>query len=201
MVTGIVKTGISGNTGGAIRLPKTVQTTCYDNSGGAISCTHTGQDGDLRRGVEWPNPRFVANTDTTITDKLTGLVRAPNANLLFTRDSQWEKRSAAFEGAVTWQHALDYVVKLNSEHYLGHDDWRMPNFIEIESLVNRAQSSTAKWLDSQGFTNVQSADYFWSSTTNLNDTSKAWAVDMSYDTVHYFDKANSHFIWPVRGGQ
>ena len=41
-------------------VAKTGQTLCYPSSGpgNPISCTDTGQDGDLREGVEWPNPRF-----------------------------------------------------------------------------------------------------------------------------------------------
>ncbi len=143
IVMGFVNVGNSGNAAGAIRLPKNGQTTCYDSSGSAISCTNTGQDGDLQKGVEWPNPRFAVNTDTTIIDNLTGLVWAPDGNLLPDRNPQWEKRSTLFDGAVTWQHALDYVAKLNAENYLGHNDWRVPNITELESLVNRSRVNTA----------------------------------------------------------
>ena len=38
-------------------VKKTGQTTCYDESG-ETSCSGTGQDGDLQKGVTWPNPRF-----------------------------------------------------------------------------------------------------------------------------------------------
>ncbi|OGW13930.1 MAG: hypothetical protein A2035_03980, partial [Nitrospirae bacterium GWA2_42_11] len=51
-----------------IRLPKTGQTTCYDNSGIIVACAGTGQDGDLQRGVAWPSPRFTDNGDGTVTD-------------------------------------------------------------------------------------------------------------------------------------
>ncbi len=193
----------SESAGGAAvaRVPKTGQVTCYDESGSAMSCANTGQDGDLQKGADWPNPRFTKNADTTITDNLTGLVWAPNGDLLPARDPQWEKRGTLFEGAVSWQHALDYVAKLNAEKYLGYNDWRMPNFSELASLVNRAQPDSAKWLNSQGFINVQALDYYWSSTSNVNEASRAWAVDMGYGTVHSFAKANSHRIWPVRAGQ
>jgi hypothetical protein len=185
----------------AISLPKTGQTTCYDISGDVISCTNTGQDGDLQKGVAWPNPRFTANADTTIADNLTGLIWASNGNLMQTRDPQWEKRSTIIDGALTWQHALDYVAKLNAENYLGHNDWRLPNFTEMESLVDRAQPNSAHWLNSQGFINAQAGDYYWSSTSNVSDASKAWVVDMSFGIAHILHKANTHYIWPVRSGQ
>jgi mRNA interferase MazF len=65
--------------------PKTGQTICYDASGAVISCTNTGQDGALQKGVAWPSPRFTTNADTSVTDNLTGLVWAPNGNLMPTQ--------------------------------------------------------------------------------------------------------------------
>lgn len=138
--------------------PKTGQTICYDASGAVISCASTtanGQDGALQKGVAWPNPRFTANADTSVTDNLTGLVWAANGNLMPTRDSGWDADGTANDGMVTWQHALDYVAKLNTDNYLGHNDWRLPDINELESLVNAGQSNTAAWLNTQGFTNAQ----------------------------------------------
>ena len=34
----------------------------------------TGDDGDLKKGVAWPSPRFTDHGNGTVTDKLTGLV-------------------------------------------------------------------------------------------------------------------------------
>jgi hypothetical protein len=201
MIVGFASVGNSGNMDTAIKLPRTGQTTCYDSSGNVISCINTGQDGDLQKGVAWPNPRFVANSDTTITDNLTGLAWAPNGNIMLIRDPRWEKQSPAADGAVTWQHALDYVAKLNAENYLGHNDWRLPNFKELRSLLNIAQPDTSAWLNNQGFTNAQGGDYYWSSTSYANDAAKAWVVDMTYGNANYFLKTNNHYVWPVHGGQ
>ncbi len=200
MTTSFVSVSYSASKDNSIKLPRTGQTTCYDSSGTVISCKNTGQDGDLQKGVAWPNPRFTANADTTITDNLTGLVWAPNGNLMQTRDPNW-KQSQTFVGAVTWQNALDYVAKLNAENYLGHNDWRLPNFKEVGSLVNNAQTNTAEWLNSQGFTNVRASDFYWSSTSYTNDAAKAWAVDMVWGNIKYLNKAYSYYVWPVRGGQ
>ncbi len=51
-------------------VPKTGQVTSYS----------PGDDGDLQRGVPWPNPRFTDNADGTVTDNLTGLIWLKNAN-------------------------------------------------------------------------------------------------------------------------
>jgi hypothetical protein len=86
---------------GTIRLPQTEQTTCYDNSpsGNPIPCAGTGQDGELKAGVAWPNPRFTVSGEC-VSDNLTGLMWANNGNLP--------------NGTRTWQQALDYVASMNS---------------------------------------------------------------------------------------
>jgi len=47
--------------GGVIQLPQTGQTTCYNTEGNVIPCAGSGQDGDIRAGVPWPDPRFTVN--------------------------------------------------------------------------------------------------------------------------------------------
>jgi hypothetical protein len=55
-------------------VAKTGQTRCYNESGTTIKCTGTGQDGEYRKGVASPTPRFTDNGDGTVTDHLTGLI-------------------------------------------------------------------------------------------------------------------------------
>lgn len=181
--------------------PKTGQTICYDTAGAVITCANTGQDGALQKGVALPNPRFTPNADTSVTDNLTGLAWASNANVMLTRDSGWDADRTANDGKVTWQHALDYVAKLNTENYLGHNDWRLPDVNELESLTNADQVNTATWLNTQGFINAQASDY-WSSTSDTFDASYAWYVGMSDGYMNdYFNKTHSRYVWPVRAGE
>ncbi len=153
----------------------------------------------MQKGVAWPSPRFTTNVDTTVTDNLTGLVWAPNGNLMPTRDNNWDQDNTVNDGAVTWQHALDYVAKLNTESYLGHTDWRLPNRKELRSLANYGQGNVATWLNTQGFSNVQA--YYWSSTTTAGVTDSAWVVNMGDGGVNYSFKTNDYYVWPVRSGQ
>ncbi len=139
---------LSARAQGVISLPKTGQTKCYDSSGGEIVCAGTGQDGELQVGVEWPVPRFT-NLDGTapitegeVLDRLTGLV--------WMRDAGTPTIGSCTGGAKTWQQALDYVGCLNSINHLGHNDWRLPNINELESVVNAEEANTATWLNSQG---------------------------------------------------
>ena len=176
---------------GAINLPQTGQTTCYDNDGNVISCTGTGQDGDVRAGVAWPEPRFMDNGDGTITDHLTGLIWLKNANCF---------------GIHTWDDAITYSNSLASGSCGLNDgsvasDWRLPNVVELESLVNIGVSNPASWLSAQGFTIVKLSN-FWSASTNASNTSSAWVVDSLSGLVFGgHNKANFNYVWPVRGGQ
>jgi hypothetical protein len=75
-------------------VPQSGQALCYDSAGIVILCAGTGQDGDIQSGLPWPSPRFVDNsigsTNQTVTDNLTGLIWAKNANLMTTRDSTFD---------------------------------------------------------------------------------------------------------------
>jgi hypothetical protein len=184
---GFLLTAYEGQTQGVINLPQTGQSKCYDTSGTEISCAGTGQDGELQAGVEWPEPRFTVSGDC-VTDNLTGLMWAKNGNLP--------------NGTKTWQKALDYVASINSGSGLcGHKDWRLPNVNELESLINSDEASTANWLNSQGFSNVQSNNYCWSSTTITYNADNAWILTIWSGHVHDFSKSNDYYVWPVRSGQ
>jgi len=179
--------------GGTIDLPKTGQTTCYDEDGNVIACDSTGQDGDIQAGVLWPEPRFTDNEDGTITDNLTGLM--------------WLKDAGCF-GMRTWQDALDSVADFNSSpgsyscsgYTGGYNDWVLPNANELESLANAELADLPSWLNGQGFVNVQSTSY-WSSTTYAKATDRVWVVLMVDGRLLYIEKAVRLWVWPVRAGQ
>jgi len=158
----------------------------------------TGDDGDLEKGVEVPEPRFKDNLDGTVTDKLTGLIWLKEANCFSTR---------------TWNNALydsnglqDGECGLTDGSSAG--EWRLPNKRELLSLAhdgyyNPALSNTAgtgKWSYGDPFDNVQPI-YYWSSTTYSVVTLYAWYVSMYDGYVSIEDKYNAHYVWPVRGGQ
>jgi parallel beta-helix repeat protein len=182
----------TGQLGGAVSLPKTGQTKCYDAYGNEITCTNTGQDGDIQAGAAWPDPRFTVSADC-VTDNLTGLIWAKNGNLP--------------NETKTWQEALDYAASLNNGAGLcGYHNWHLPNMIELESLLNAGVKNSYlwNWLNEQGFTNVQSAIY-WSSTTDVRSgitNYNAWTIDMIDGEVNIANKESAKLVvFPVNGGQ
>ncbi|MBI5194448.1 MAG: DUF1566 domain-containing protein [Nitrospirae bacterium] len=150
--------------------------------------------------MAWPSPRFTNNGDGTVTDNLTGLMWTQDANLIASRDPFFDLDGTLGDGQVTWQHALDYVAKLNAEAYLGYTDWRLPNVIEDGSLFNAEQSNMPAWLNTQGFSNVQKFAYHVSSTSYSGIY--AWHVEMWSGYRSYSGKGWDGFtVWPVRSGQ
>lgn len=82
-----------------------------------------------------PGP-FVLNGDGTVTDIQTGLMWSRDANVMASRDPGFDQDYVLRDGGVTWQHALDYIARLNAEGYLGYSDWRLPSVADLETLVN-----------------------------------------------------------------
>jgi len=157
---------------------------------GQTSTYGPNDDGTLEKGVAWPDPRFTDYPDGTVTDNLTGLVWLRNANCFATR-MVWDDALAVCNNLADGQCGL----MDGSEP----GDWRLPNVKELQSLIDFGQYDPAL-PSGHPFSGVQF--YYWSSTTDADDTSGAWFVSL-YDGIVYNDSKtiNGHFVWPVRGGQ
>jgi hypothetical protein len=175
-----------------VKLPKSGQTLCYDASGATISCTGTAQDGDLLKGGAWANPRFTDQSNGTMLDNNTGLIWIMDTNA----PGPTACTSATMKN---WQTAIDYVKCLNTNSYLGFTDWRLPNVLELGSLINTSQTNSSIWLIAQGFTGVQGEPY-WSSTSAADGPSSAWAIDLWVGAIDGDDKSDINYVWPVRYG-
>jgi parallel beta-helix repeat protein len=164
----------NGQTGGIVSLPQTGQKTIYAER----------DDGDLEKGVEWPDPRFIESGDC-VTDNLTGLM--------------WPKNATLSNAPKTWQQSLDYVASMNSGTGLcGYHDWRLPNRKELRSLIDYSKSYPAL-PEGHPFTDVQSGNNYWSSTTFAVNTGDAWNVHVWGGSLSYANKSDAFNIWPVRG--
>lgn len=180
---------VRGESTGPVKLAKTGQSTCKNELGSPIDCTGTGQDGELQKGVEWPEPRMQDNGDQTITDSLTGLM--------------WLKNGSC-NGSVTWQQALDFVKDVNQGLYPlcsdGYSDWRVPNINEIETLSHLATAvSKRSWLYSLGFYNISS--YYWTSTSNASIPNEAHYYSLPDKSISIPKTYNFPGVLLVRSGQ
>ena len=80
-----------------------------------------------------------------------------------------------------WEAALTYSQTKNNENYLGHNDWRLPNVKELQSIVDYSRSPSATNSANVGpsidpkfnctpITNeagVSDYAYYWTSTSAL----------------------------------
>ena len=112
------------------------------------------------------------NGDVIVTDTETGLV--------------WQK---TYVSGKTWQEALSYCESLT---YAGYSDWRLPNKNELASLVNYE-----KYNPASDFPDMPS-NYFWSSSTYVNLTNRAWFVNFGSGGVFNYIKTNNSSVRCVR---
>lgn len=100
---------------------------------------------------------FHDNEDGTVADRATGLV--------------WAKADSG--SGIDWQAALAWVQAKNRENYLGHNDWRLPNAKELQSLVDytRAPAVTKSPAIDPIFQTTALEDdefpFFWTGTSHL----------------------------------
>lgn len=110
---------------------------------------------------------FSDNGDGTVTDNATELM--------------WSQNDSG-EG-LHWEEALAWVEARNAQGYLGHDDWRLPNVKELQSILDytRSPDTTSSAaidpvFDATSITNeADEIDYpsYWSGTTHSNWTDAA----------------------------
>ncbi|MFC1811984.1 DUF1566 domain-containing protein [Thermodesulfobacteriota bacterium] len=121
-----------------------------------------------------PNGAFannlVDNGDDTVTDRITGLM--------------WQKNGS--DDGMIWQHAKEYVQKLNSMRFAGYADWRLPTIEELASLM---KSARANELYIHPIFSAKQA-FFWSADTFGSDTAwyanfKGGIIQHIYDFFYY----------------
>ncbi len=159
----------------ATLLLETGQVACFDAAGNARACAGTGEDGD------GPDPRFIAGSGAEtdcVLDRATGL--------------QWPKHFA--DAASDWSTGL---ARSEGLVLCGHDDWRLPNVNELESLINAGVGDQAAWLSSAGITGLDAAP-LWTSTSAAGAPLSAWTVDLADGAVVDLAKTTSLRFLPVR---
>jgi len=161
---------------------QTGQDRCYDSQGREVPCPGSGQDGEYRRGVPWPENRFEVEGEAVL-DNLTGL--------------QWTRDANIGGFPVTWQKALAGINLLNSDGYGGFGDWRLPDRRELRSLMSY-QARKPSLPAGHPFQNVF-LGWYWTSTSAAIHPAYAWYVHLEGARMFYGGKDQSSLFWPVRG--
>lgn len=112
-------------------------------------------------GTNYGVNNFTNNGDGTVTDMATGLMWSQGDN----------------GSGVLWSNALAWVQTKNAANFLGHNDWRMPDVKELQSIVNYSNAPDYNGLpaiDTKSFTctvitnEAGQADfpYYWTASTH-----------------------------------
>ncbi len=168
-------------------VPQTGQTTTFA----------AGDDGEVQAGVAPPVPHFTDNFDGTFTDNRSGLTWLENANCPNV--------------SRTWQQALDDVAELNASGMMNRagtggncgdtglqTDWRLPNVLELISLLNFKNANGQP--DGDPFMGTLVSSGYWSSTTFAFNPDSAWKVFFSAGINLGSSKGSNGFVVAVRGG-
>ena len=167
---------------GRCALAATGQKHCFDSAGRSISCDGTGQDGELRHGASWPEPRFEVRGELAF-DHLTELA--------------WTRKANLAQSLVTWEEALEVAAGLNLRGLGGIGPWRLPTINELESLVDAGQHTPAL-LTGHPFTDL--GDTYCSSTTSGFQTDWCMVLHLNKGAVGVGQKKlESYSVWAVCG--
>ena len=154
-------------------IPDTGQTTCYDDGGNIINpCPLSGEDfygQDANYTINPPSftkldsngnelPRFSLSW-AMVRDNVTALIWEVK-----TGDGSIHDRDNKY----TWNAAQStFISSLNSSHFGGYSDWRLPSREELRSICNYGRINPA--INTSYFPNI--ADIYWSS-------SSSWSVSL-----------------------
>jgi hypothetical protein len=159
-------------------------------------------DGELQLGVAHA---LIDNGDGTVSDSKTGLMweKHDDSNLpglagIHDRNNKY-----------TWANAFVKIADLNFVAFAGYTDWRLPNRKELDTIVDLGAVNPATFpafnhsctpgctLDACSCTQ---ADYFWSSTTYLDDPTFAWGEDFGSGYAGAVPKTFTPYVRAVRNG-
>lgn len=183
-------------------LPDTGQDQCFDCDGVRIPCNScigkprpcdgftakqlSIQDAMQSTGCPDDASRFTIHPDDdTVTDNCTGL--------------QWQRFTADSDDdgtpdPMTWCDALSYCDALS---FAGHQDWRLPNIRELQSIVDYGRLSP-----SIGGSFVSERGGYWSSTTAFHAPAAAWLISFENGAFDFFGKgADNIYVRAVRNAR
>ncbi len=164
----------------------TGQTLCY-NASSSMTCPSSssadfyGQDAQYTS--ECTAQSFTASSNVVV-DNNTGLT--------------WEKSPSS--STYTWANRNTHCNELNSSNYGGRSNWRVPNPLELLTIVN---NSTYNPATNSNFTGMptDSSVWFWTSAEYKGNTSNAYYFSPYYGYSWYDAKTSTYKVLCVSGNE
>lgn len=103
----------------------------------------------------------------------------------------WQDDGVTAHTKMTWYEASQYCKDLKIGNY---DDWRLPTVRELLTLVDYRREDPASISQIRY---VHPGDY-WTSVTDVSDSSDAWLVFFEHGEVDNYDKSHKRYLRCVR---
>jgi len=140
-------------------------------------------DGDWNSSASgFPNDFQLQNDVNVVLDRASGLM--------------WQQSGSVKE--ISYSEAREYLERLNSDQFVGYNDWRLPTLEEAMSLMEPAERSNGMYIDSV-FDNMQR----WIWTSDTNEFSLAWLANFVSGNCYtypndYFDFTSGGYVRAAR---
>jgi hypothetical protein len=152
-------------------------------------------------GVDGPALSYTDNPDGTVTDNNTLLVWEKKVTGGSSGTCNLTTNLHGVDSTCTWAEATGvWIAAINTANLGGHNDWRIPNVNELQSIVDYSKPSPGPTIASS-FPGSTAADVYWSSTATAGFSSRAWIVSFFDGLVVTVDKNFSLGVRAVRGGR
>jgi hypothetical protein len=198
----------------AAPVPDTGVTKCY-NATVEITCPSPGQPFYGQDANYTINPMSYTMLNGMVKDNVTGLIwesktnKDDKKNYNDPHDADntytWYDSNPATNGGFAGTpgdgtDTEDFINALNSAHFGGYSDWRLPTIKELDSIVNLDIPYPGPTINTTYFPNTVSS-FYWSSTTSAYNTYVAWGVYFGYGGDLVDGKNCYGYVRSVRGGQ
>ena len=141
--------------------------------------------------------------DAQYTSKCTAQSFSSSTNVVVDNNTglTWEKSPSS--STYTWANRATHCNELNSSNYGGKSNWRVPNPLELLTIVD---NSTYNPATNSNFTNMPSSVWFWTSAEYKGNTSYAYAFMPYYGNYYGYPsdsylKTNTYKVLCVSGDE
>ena len=176
-----------------------VQNGKWSDTGNESAGTHWSCVRDNVTGLVWEVKTKSGKADTEAD------IQAGNSRNIHHKDNSYRWGGITAIGRDHSQKEGDYyndwnalVNGSNTASLCGFNDWRVPKYEELTSIVDNGKNDPS--IDADYFPNTTS-DWFWSASPYAYDSSKALAVYFLYGYGGYYNRSDTYRVRLVRVGQ